>query len=257
MSTARTYRIGQIVPSSNTTMETEVPALLRAREHVFPERFTFHSSRMRMQKVTPEELRQMDQESDRCAVELSDARMDAMAYACLVAIMSTAPGYHREAASRLARRAADNGNPVPVITSAGALVDGLHALEARRVAMITPYMRPLTQTVCEYLRAEGFEIADARSLEISDNVAVGARDPLALVSEAEQLDLRHVDAIVLSACVQMPSLTAIEPVERASGLPVTTASVCTTYSLLVALGLTPQVPRGGALLRSADRLQAV
>ena len=25
------YRIGQIVPSSNTTMETEVPALLRLR----------------------------------------------------------------------------------------------------------------------------------------------------------------------------------------------------------------------------------
>ncbi len=25
----RTYRIGQIVPSSNTTMETEIPAMLR------------------------------------------------------------------------------------------------------------------------------------------------------------------------------------------------------------------------------------
>ena len=43
----RTYRIGQIVPSSNTTMETEIPAMLRAREAVAPERFTFHSSRMR------------------------------------------------------------------------------------------------------------------------------------------------------------------------------------------------------------------
>ena len=28
----KTFRIGQIVPSSNTTMETEVPAMLRARE---------------------------------------------------------------------------------------------------------------------------------------------------------------------------------------------------------------------------------
>jgi maleate isomerase len=45
----KTFRIGQIVPSSNTTMETEVPAILRAREAVLPdERFTFHSSRMRM-----------------------------------------------------------------------------------------------------------------------------------------------------------------------------------------------------------------
>jgi maleate isomerase len=47
-----THRIGQIVLSSNTTMETEIPAILRAREAVLPERFTFHSSRMRMKKVT-------------------------------------------------------------------------------------------------------------------------------------------------------------------------------------------------------------
>ena len=32
MSTPRHCRIGQIVPSSNTTMETEIPAILRARE---------------------------------------------------------------------------------------------------------------------------------------------------------------------------------------------------------------------------------
>lgn len=27
----RMYKIGQIVPSSNTTMETEIPAMLKAR----------------------------------------------------------------------------------------------------------------------------------------------------------------------------------------------------------------------------------
>ena len=37
------YRVGMIVPSSNTTMETEIPAMLRAREEIRPERFTFHS----------------------------------------------------------------------------------------------------------------------------------------------------------------------------------------------------------------------
>ena len=67
---SRRYRIGQIVPSSNTTMETEIPAMLRARELVLPERFSFHSSRMRMMKVTKEELEAMDRDSDRCADEL-------------------------------------------------------------------------------------------------------------------------------------------------------------------------------------------
>ena len=76
----RPIRIGQIVPSSNVTMETEIPAMLRAREAILPERFTFHSSRMRMKKVTKEELAAMDADSDRCALELSDAAVDVMGY---------------------------------------------------------------------------------------------------------------------------------------------------------------------------------
>jgi hypothetical protein len=40
-SSKRYRRVGQIVPSSNTTMETEIPAMLRAREAVEPERFAF------------------------------------------------------------------------------------------------------------------------------------------------------------------------------------------------------------------------
>ena len=66
------YRIGQIVPSSNTTMETEIPYMLWQRQRVEAERFTFHSSRMRMQKVTKEELAAMDADSDRCALELAE-----------------------------------------------------------------------------------------------------------------------------------------------------------------------------------------
>jgi maleate isomerase len=38
-------------------METEIPAMLRAREGIAPERFTFHSARMRMQHVTKESWR--------------------------------------------------------------------------------------------------------------------------------------------------------------------------------------------------------
>ena len=134
----KTYRIGQIVPSSNTTMETEIPAMLLARQGVEPERFTFHSSRMRMQKVTKEELAAMDADSDRCALELADARVDVLGYACLVAIMSMGRGYHRVSEARLHQRTAEAGGPAPVITSAGALVDGLKAVGAKKVTLLAP-----------------------------------------------------------------------------------------------------------------------
>ena len=73
-------------------METELPEMFSRRSQLVPEeKFTFHSSRMRMKAVTAEELLEMDRDSNRCAVELSDAQVDAMAYACLVAIMSQGP----------------------------------------------------------------------------------------------------------------------------------------------------------------------
>src|SRR2546422_6759939 len=129
------YRIGQIVPSSNTTMETEIPAMLRAREALWPERFTFHSSRMRMHRVTPEELAAMNREGLRCAAELADARVDVMSTACLVAIMAMGPGYHRQVERELADVARANGSQAKVMTSAGALVEGLQILGAKRISL--------------------------------------------------------------------------------------------------------------------------
>ena len=244
----KNYRIGLIVPSSNTTMETEIPAMLRARESVLPERFTFHSSRMRMKSVTRQELAAMDRDSDRCALELSDARMDAMGYACLVAIMSMGKGYHRESQRRLHDVTVANGAPTPVITSAGALVEGLHALGAKRVSIIAPYMLPLTKMVIEYIESEGIEVVDSISLEIHDNLTVGARDPKAPAELWKKLNVKDVDAIVASACVQMPSLASISLIEAASGLPVVSSAVCTAYALLKSLGLERRAPHAGALL---------
>jgi maleate isomerase len=249
-------RIGLIVPSSNTTMETEIPALLRRREQVAPERFTFHSSRMAMRRVSAEELARMDAESDRCARELSDARCDALAYACLVAIMAAGPNYHLAAEARLARTAADNGGPAPVITSAGALVDGIHALGARRVALIAPYVKPLTKLVVDYLTDCNIEVVDAISLEVADNLAVGRLDPLNLPDIAARLRLADADALVLSACVQMPSLPAIAVAEQRFGLPVLSASTATAYQILQRLDLDPNIPEAGALLASEPQAAA-
>lgn len=256
MNETRTLRIGQIVPSSNTTMETEIPAILRRREVIHRERFTFHSSRMRMKQVNREELAAMDADSDRCALELSDARVDVLGYACLVAIMSMGHGYHRVSEARLHQRTIDNGAPAPVVTSAGALVEGLHAIGARKVSILAPYMKPLTQMVIDYIEHEGIEVVDSISLEIPDNLEVGRRDPHAPAEISKRLNTAGVDAIVASACVQMPSLASIQVIEDRTGLPVLSSSVATAYALLRQLGLSTEVPGLGALMSGSVGSQA-
>ncbi|NLU82307.1 aspartate/glutamate racemase family protein [Rhodococcus sp. HNM0569] len=246
---ADNYRIGMIVPSSNTTMETEIPAMLRAREEIRPERFTFHSSRMRMQHVTPEQLAAMDADSLRCAAELADARVDVMAYACLVAIMSQGRGYHCESEPKLSAVAErESGAAIPVLSSAGALTEALGHLDVKNIAVVTPYMKPLTATVCDYIEHEGFSVVDSLSLEVADNLEVGRLDPRNLLDHVEKVDTSGADALVLSACVQMPSLPVLDLVQSRFDIPVISAAAATTWRLLTRLGLDPVVPRAGALL---------
>ena len=243
------HHIGMIVPSSNLTMETELPRLLRAREEADPEnRFVFHAARARMQHVTPEQLRAMNAQAERAATELADARPDVVATACLVAIMAQGPGYHCTAEDAITAALRAEGAQAPVISSAGALLDGIAALDAKRVAIITPYMKPLTRAVVEYLTDAGVEVVDSLSLEVPDNLAVARLDPADLRKHHRQLDLSRADALVLSACVQMPSLPSIQPVEDEVGIPVLSAATATTYRILQELGLPPVVPNAGRLL---------
>jgi maleate isomerase len=245
-------RLGLIVPSSNTTMETELPEMFARRMQVMPEeRFTFHSSRMRMQEVTVEALLQMDRDSNRCAVELADAECDALAYACLVAIMAQGPGTHVAAEERLARVAREEGCDVPVVSSAGALLRGLAAIGARRISMVTPYVPALTQKVVEYIEDAGVEVVDVVSLGVADNCAVGRLDPVNLPEIASGLKRDGCDAIVLSACVQMPSLAAVPEAEARLELPVLSAAIATTWDLLTSLGRSTVVPEAGYLLSEA------
>ncbi|MFI0444338.1 Asp/Glu racemase [Actinomadura sp. 6N118] len=246
------HHIGLIVPSSNLTMETELPRMLRAREDAYPaDRFVFHSARARMQHVTPEQLRAMNAQAERAAAELADARPDVVTTACLVAIMAQGPRYHCTAEDSIREALRAEGSQAPVVSSAGALLTGLAALKAKRIAVITPYMKPLTQKVVDYIEDAGVEVVDALSLEVPDNLAVGRLDPADLRDHWRKLSLTSADALVLSACVQMPSLPSIQAVQDEAGLPVLSAATATTYSVLSTLGLATTVPNAGSLLSGA------
>lgn len=239
-------RIGLVVPSSNTTVETEMPRLLA--QHPDAE-FSFHSSRMRMHTVSPEQLRAMNSQRERCILELGDAGIDAVLYACLVAVMVGEPGEHQRVEAAVAEQLSTGGASAAVLSSAGALVEALQALQARRIALVTPYLRPLAEQVVGYLEAEQFAVADWRALQVADNAAVGCIPGEQVMTAARELDLDNVDALVLSACVQMPSLDLVQAAEDEFGVPVITAATAGAYTLLRRLGLQPELPGAGSLLR--------
>ncbi|MGB3369273.1 MAG: maleate cis-trans isomerase [Rhodococcus sp. (in: high G+C Gram-positive bacteria)] len=241
------HRVGLVVPSSNVTVETEMPALLgRHRDATF----SFHSSRMRMQAVSPEQLRAMNAQRERCVLELGDAGVDALLYACLVALMVAGPGEHQRVEGLVAEQLATGGSDAAVRSSAGALIEGLRALDATDIVLVTPYMRPLAEKVVEYIEAEGIRVLDWRALEVSDNAEVGCIPGERVMDAARSLDLSGADALVISACVQMPSLPLVQAAEDEFGIPVLSAATAGAYSLLRALDVPVDLPGAGSLLRA-------
>jgi maleate isomerase len=240
-------RIGLVVPSSNVTVESELPRLLSRAPGVD---FTFHSSRMRMHAVTPDQLRAMNAQRDRCVLEIGDAGVDLLLYACLVAIMASGLGEHRRIEFAIAEQFATGGLDTKVISSAGALVTALNALGAQRVGLVMPYMRPLASQVVAYMEAEGFEVTDWRALEVADNVEVGCIPGGRVMEAARSMDLSGMDALVLSCCVQMPSLDLVQAAEDEFGLPVLSAATAGAYTILRSLDLTVDLPGAGSLLRA-------
>jgi maleate isomerase len=72
------------------------------------------------------------------------------------------------------------------------------------------------------------------------------------MAAARSMDLTGVDALVLSCCVQMPSLALVDAAEQEFGVPVLSAATAGAYTVLRALGLSVDIPGAGSLLR-ADR----
>jgi len=239
------YRIGLVVPSSNVTVETEMPALLQRHRSA---RFSFHSTRMRMHTVSPEELRAMNAQRGRCVDEIGDAGVDAVLYACLVALMAQGAGEHQRSESAVVDQLAERGLTPRVTSSAGALVHALRATGAERVALVMPYLRPVAELVVAYVEAEGFTVTGWRALEVADNAEVGCIAGDRVLDAARSLDLAGTDALVVSACVQMPSLPLVQQAEDEFGLPVLSAATAGAFTLLDQLGLPVDLPDAGRLL---------
>jgi len=241
-------RIGLIVPSSNVTMETELPMFFSALSEPNPTyRFTIHSSRVRMKHVNREELLAMNAQAERSALELADAGVDVILYACLVAVMVEGENAHCTAESRLENLLASNGHVIPVVSSAGALIRTLDMLNIKKIDVLTPYKPELTKVVCSYLESQGSSIIKAVSRSVSDNSLVGKLSILELKKIASECSA-EANGIVLSACVQMPSALIIEEVEREVNKTVITAASATFFQAMLKLGIQPELQGFGSLL---------
>jgi maleate isomerase len=115
------------------------------------------------------------------------------------------------------------------MTTSGALVWALRALDVRRVALGTPYVEAIGGRLPAFLEAAGFEPVSLVNLELPDGISDTSSEEV--VRLAEQAVRPDAEALFLS-CTNLPTAHLLAPLERRLGIPVLSANQVTMWAAL-------------------------
>ncbi len=217
------YRLGVIIPSSNTTVEIEFSKALQYMD------VSCHFSRLPLRDVTIQGLECMAQMLEGATELLKDARVDLVAFACTSGSLVRGKGYDEKLAKRISK-----ASGCPALTTSGAVIDALHFLGAHKICVGTPYLDEVTKREIDFLGQNGFSVLKSRSLGIKENHKIGQLTSTNAETLAEETFSADADAVFVS-CTNFRTFEAIPKLERRLGKPVISSNSATLWASLRAL----------------------
>lgn len=230
-------RLGLIVLATDQTIEHEWRRILADVDGV-----ALYQSRIRNDpRITPDTLRAMEGRIAEAAdVIMPGLPLDVVAFGCTSAAMVIG----EEAVAARINGVRPEGRVTTPITAAFA---AFRALDARRLAVLTPYRADVNAAVRRYVEARGLEVAAFGTFGEEDDHKV-ARIAEASIRDAA-LDLARqapADALFV-ACTSLRVAAIARAVEAAAGLPVTSSNHAMAWHALRLAGIAERLPRWGRL----------
>jgi maleate cis-trans isomerase len=237
----RRRRLGIIVPASNTNAEPDCQMLA-------PSGLTLHVTRSGGYDVeaipdSDEMRRFVRQALDQQLQLLVDARVELIAYACTSATLADGPDFDAAFCAEITEKSG-----LPAVTTAGALIEAMRHLGARRVTFTSPYVARLADESVRFIEQCGIEVVGQhgfdRELSSLEQNRLTPEDAYRMGIAA---DRPEADALVIS-CTDYRALEAVPALELALGKPVITSNSALMFCCLERLGLdTSTVAAGGCL----------
>ena len=228
--------IGLVVLATDHTIEYEWRKLLSIDGVGFYESRIANSA-----EITPETLREMDDRiAPGVAVIRPGERLDVVAFGCTSASMVL--GEDRVIAR--IRESRPNAACTTPITAARV---ALNSLGAKRVALLTPYMRTINESMRDYLVNRGINVVRMGSFEHSDDNEVARIDAQSVRNAILALG-RHedVDAVFVS-CTSLRLADQAALIEGELGKPVTSSNHAMAWHALRLAGVKDELPQFGRL----------
>lgn len=233
---ARRAAIGLVVLATDQTIEYEWRKLLAC------DGVAFYESRIaNSPEITPETLAEIDTLiAPGAALIRPGERIDVVAFGCTSASMVLGEE-HVCARIREVRPEAACTTP---ITAARV---GLNALGARRIALLTPYVRSINDAMRDYLGARGIEVVRTGSFEHPNDNEV-ARIDAASVRDAALALGRHDDVeAVFVSCTSLRLVDDVTAIEAQLGKPVLSSNHAMAWHALRLAGVNDAMPQYGRL----------
>nr|WP_059012323.1 decarboxylase [Streptomyces specialis] len=156
---------------------------------------------------------------------------EVVAYACPSG--SFAGGVLGERAMTAAMRRAGE---VPALTTSGALLAALEELGAGRIAVITPYDRPVTDALEDFLREAGVAVCGRGRLGLAGRLwRVPYREVVAMARGVVARAAAPPEALFIS-CPNLPTYDVIPQLEAELRMPVISANQVTVWAALREMG---------------------
>jgi maleate isomerase len=212
---ATPFRIGLVVPSSNTVMEVDLHRSLPG------DLCTVHTARMYLVATTREaEIKMIEEHAPKAAADVGTAEPDLLVFGCTSAGSLFGLDYDRKICARLGEIAG-----CPSLGTISAVTEALDRRGFQRIAVITPYIEELTKAVAGAASTPTRKVVAAYGMGIDNNVELATPSPQDIVDFAAKcLGSQSFDGIFVS-CTNFRALDAVAELERRFKVPVVTSNL--------------------------------
>jgi maleate cis-trans isomerase len=230
-------RIGLLVPSINTTMETEL-------WRIVPEGVSVHTARIAGGRHgTPETLRGMEAEARRAAEPLAMVEPDIVIYACTSGSFFEGPAWNKKICDELSAI-----GKCPTVTTAGAMVAALQHGGLKHVDVVTPYVELTNERLKAFLHAHGIEVRRLGTFDMLDMFDHAKIQPEEIYRKVKETVSPDADGVFV-ACTQLRALEVLDMLERDLGKPVYSAVQASAWEAFRTLKIDPRIDHLGSLFR--------
>jgi maleate isomerase len=221
-----THHFGVLIPSTNTTTETELKRL--------PEGYQAHFARLLTSTPGKPFAPSRDDDIDYQAKLLGTAKVE-----MVVLAQTSASLFADDYDETTVRRMSAAANGVPATTSARAVAQALRALGARRIALVSPYSEEVNARARRYFSEKhGLEIAVLDGFAAKDSYAIGKLGPENARDAFARIDRPEIDAFVVPGA-NFAAMTSVDVWEREFRKPVVTSTQAAVWAVARQLGGEP------------------